>query len=222
MENRSVISSGNTKRRAEADNPGRAKRYLFLDLDRRNEEEAMEVATSDKGRPRGNVLLSEQGTINRRSWSASRYAGRESAYGDRTIRLIVDFLAGLFALWLSLTVLELIGLSEMNHQVLSLSLIFVASALALMICIIGSPLFVPVCCLCGNVSLVIEECLSPEMAVMHDCGVFIRYCSVVDRRADLFSSGSQAIDFSKCSSSNIRLKTCGGSWRHRLLSRSDC
>jgi hypothetical protein len=103
----------------------------------------MEVATSDKGRPRGNILHFEQGTINRRSWSAPRYAGRESAYGDRTLRLIVDFLVGLFALWLSLTVLGMIGLSEMHHQVLSLSLLFVASALALMICIIGSPLFVP-------------------------------------------------------------------------------
>jgi hypothetical protein len=102
------------------------------------------VATSDKGRPQGNVFHSKQEIINRRSWGAPRYAGRESAYGDRTLRLIVYFLAGLFAFWLSLTVLGLIGLSDIRHQVSSLSLrIILSSALALMICVISFPLFVP-------------------------------------------------------------------------------
>lgn len=107
----------------------------------------MTVARSDKGMPQGNVLHSEQGITNRRLWGAPTYAGRtgrESTYGELALRLIVDILAGLFALWLSLTVLGLIGLSNIHHQVLSVSLkIIAASALALMICIIGSPLFVP-------------------------------------------------------------------------------
>jgi hypothetical protein len=104
----------------------------------------MEVATSDKGMPQRSVLRSDQRFINRRSLGRAGDARGESAYGDRTLRLIIDFLAGLFALWFSLTVLGLIGLNDIQHQALSLSLrIIVSSALALMICLISSPLFVP-------------------------------------------------------------------------------
>ncbi len=104
----------------------------------------MEVATSDKGMPQRIGFHSERGITNRSRWGAPKHAGRRSAYGDRTLRLIVDFLAGLFALWFILTVLGLIGLSDIQDQTLSLSLrIIVASTLALTICIIGSPLFVP-------------------------------------------------------------------------------
>jgi hypothetical protein len=104
----------------------------------------MEVATSDKGRPQRSGLYPERRITKRRSLSAPGEVGGESDYGDQSLRLTVDFLAGLFALWFSLTVLGLIGLNDLQHQALSLSLrIVVSSALALMICLISSPLFVP-------------------------------------------------------------------------------
>jgi hypothetical protein len=104
----------------------------------------MKVATSDKGTPPRNGIHSEQGIKNGRSRGAPGYVGRERAYVDQTLRLIIDLLAGLFALWISLTVVGLIGLSDIGNRVSSLSLrVIVASGLALMICIISSPLFVP-------------------------------------------------------------------------------
>lgn len=111
----------------------------------------MEVATSDKGMPQGNVFHSVQGIINRRRWGAPTFAGRTGG--------------------------ESIACPDNLHHWFS----FVRPV---------------VCCLCGSVSLVIEECLSVEMAVMHDCGVFGRYSSFVDRRVGLVSADSQAIGFS--------------------------
>jgi hypothetical protein len=59
----------------------------------------MEISITDKGMPQRNIFRAKQANINRRSEDAPGCAGRESAYGDRTIYLIVDFLAGLFALF---------------------------------------------------------------------------------------------------------------------------
>ena len=70
---------------------------------------------------------------------------REGTPADRTLRLVADLLAGVFCLWVSLTILGVIGLNNIGQQVISsLSLkIAVSSGLALIVCIIGSPLFVP-------------------------------------------------------------------------------
>jgi hypothetical protein len=104
----------------------------------------MEISITDKRMPPRKVFRSEQANINGRSGGAPGYAGRQSAHDDRTLRLMVDFLAGLFAVWFSLTVLGLIGLNAIPQQGLSLSLrILVSSGLALMVCIISSPLFIP-------------------------------------------------------------------------------
>jgi hypothetical protein len=70
---------------------------------------------------------------------------REGRCADRVLRLVVDLLAGVFCLWVALTILGVIGLNNIGQQVISsLSLkIVVSSGLALIVCIVSSPLFVP-------------------------------------------------------------------------------
>lgn len=86
--------------------------------------------------------------LNRREQGWSTEASPTKPDGrsaDRTVRLMVALLAGLFSLWLSLTILGLLGLESIGHQLLSsLGLrLVVASGLGLIICVIGFPLFAP-------------------------------------------------------------------------------
>jgi hypothetical protein len=92
--------------------------------------------------------LSGSGILDRREqWSAPTSASQSkvNACAKQTRSIAVALLAGIFSLWLSLTIPGVIGLNGINRGFLSsLSLrILIASDLALMACIIGFPLFAP-------------------------------------------------------------------------------
>ena len=92
---------------------------------------------------------SKPGMLNRRKdESTIAYAGQsepDSTCAKQITGVIISLLAGLFSLWLSLTILSIVGLNNTGWEFLfSLGFkITVASELALMLCIIGLPLFLP-------------------------------------------------------------------------------
>jgi hypothetical protein len=96
------------------------------------------VESSQSRRP--NMKQREQGVT-----PYGREIKREGTWADQALRLVVALLAGILSLWVFLTILGVIGLNNIGQQVISsLSLrIVTASVLALMVCIIGAPLFVP-------------------------------------------------------------------------------
>jgi hypothetical protein len=102
------------------------------------EKRMSHAKSSQSGRP--NMKQPEQGVTPYR-----REMRREGTWEDQALRLVVDFLAGIFSLWVFLTIFGVIGLNNIGQQVISsLGLrIVAASGLALMVCIIGTPLFVP-------------------------------------------------------------------------------
>jgi hypothetical protein len=69
----------------------------------------------------------------------------DNIFAKQLVGVTISFLIGLFALWLSLTILSLMGLENVDREFLpSLSLrMAVASALAVMLCTHGLPLIVP-------------------------------------------------------------------------------
>jgi len=69
----------------------------------------------------------------------------DNIFAKQLVGVTISFLIGLFALWLSLTILSLMGLENVDREFLpSLSSRMpVASALAVMLCIHGFPLIVP-------------------------------------------------------------------------------
>ena len=69
----------------------------------------------------------------------------DSTYAKSMMGIMVSFLFGFFTLWLSLTILGVIGLGDADRA-LSASIssrIIIASALALIFCIVGLPLILP-------------------------------------------------------------------------------
>ena len=69
----------------------------------------------------------------------------DSTYAKSMTGIIVSFLFGFFTLWLSLTILGVIGLGDADRALsASISMrIAIASALALIFCIVGLPLILP-------------------------------------------------------------------------------
>jgi hypothetical protein len=108
----------------------------------------MIVAQFEKRMPQLESYQAGRQNIKQREQGVAPNGGeieREDRGADRALRLVEDFLAGILSLWIFLTILGVIGLNNIGQQVISsLSLkIVAASSVALMVCIISAPLFVP-------------------------------------------------------------------------------
>jgi hypothetical protein len=107
------------------------------------------IATNcDKRMPECDFHQSRRQIINQTEQGVTadnRAIKRGGTCADRTLRLVVDILVGVFCLWVSLTILGVIGLNNIGQEVIpSVSLkIVAASGLALMVSIIIYPLLVP-------------------------------------------------------------------------------